>query len=284
MSAAHVSEKKKKELSEITKLLREYPIISITDMNNIPAPQLQKMRSLLRGKVLIRMTKKTLMKRAFEELKSEKKNIEKLADYLKGMPALILSKEDPFKLNKILEENVSFAPAKAGQVAPDDIVVHKGKTSFPPGPLISELSSVGIKAGIEDGKIAIKEDKVVVKKGEVVSPKVASVLSRLDIKPMRIGLEIIAAYDNGEIFTGEVLKISTEKTVGMLRRAFVETFNLAVEIGYLTKETVELLISKASLQAKTLALEAGILTKETVGEELSKAESQAKALSEVIKQ
>ncbi len=279
---AHVSEKKKKIVNELTKLLENARVIGIVDMNNLPALQLQKMRSLLRDKVIIRMTKKNLMKIVFERLKEKKPNIQELEGFLKGMPALIITDQDPFKLSKILKENISSAPVKAGQIAPNDIIVKKGKTSFPPGPIISELAGAGIKAGIEGGKVAIKEDAVVAREGEIVNDKVASVLNRLGIEPMKVGLKIIAAYEDGQIFKSDVLEISTEQVLANMTRAALESRHLAMTIGYITKDTIIPMLSKAYSEAKALSSEANILTKENVEEELSKAESIAKSVSEKI--
>ncbi len=279
---AHVSERKKRNVAELTELAKKYNVIALVDMNNLPAPQLQRMRELLRGKVLIKMTKKTLMRIIFNNLSNEKKDITKLSNYLEGMPALALTNEDPFKLAKILKENVSSAPAKAGQVAPDDIVVPKGKTNFPPGPIISELSSIGIKAGIEGGKVAVKEDAVVVKKGEIISDKVASVLKRLGIEPMKIGLRIIAAWDNGEVFASDVLSISTEKVLDDLRRAAAESKALALELVYPCSDVIEDLLVRAYRGAKALSLEAGIVTSDNIADMLAEAELAAQALSKKI--
>ena len=278
----HVSEKKKKIVKELTKLISDARVIGIVDMNNLPALQLQKMRALLRDQVMIRMTKKNLMRIAFENIKDKKSNIQELEKYLIGMPALIITNEDPFKLARILKENMSTAPVKAGQVAPNDITVKKGKTNFPPGPIISELSNVGIKAGIEGGKIAIKEDTVVAQEGEVVSDKVASVLKRLGVEPMKIGLKIVAAYEDGQIFKSDVLGISTEQVMSDMIRATSQAYALATEIGYITEETIMPLLNKAYSQARALSSEANIVTADNIKDEISKAETGAKVISEKI--
>ena len=120
---------------------------------------------------------------------------------------VLFSKENPFSLFKVLKKNKSSAPAKAGQKAPKDILVSKGGTNLPPGPMISQLSNVGIKTGVENGKIAIKEDCIVAKEGDEISQPLAEVLTRLEIEPMEIGLNLSAVYENGEILTKSVDKI-----------------------------------------------------------------------------
>ena len=104
-----------------------------------------------------------------DKAKEKKPGIEKLKDHLNGMPSLMFTKENPFRLAANLMKSKSKAPAKAGQVAPSDIVVEAGPTGFAPGPVIGELGQLGIKTSVENGKVAIKENKVLVKKGEKIA-------------------------------------------------------------------------------------------------------------------
>ncbi|MBU1201276.1 MAG: 50S ribosomal protein L10 [Nanoarchaeota archaeon] len=273
---AHVAEYKKETVKTFTKLIDEYPIIGVVNMNNLPTKQLQKMRENLRNTVILKMTKKRLIKIAID--KSKKPNIQLLKDKLKGMPAILFTKENPFALYSTLKKNKSKAPISAGQVAPNDIIVSAGKTNFSPGPVIGELGSFGIKSGVENGKIAIKEDKVVAKEGVVVNAKLAGLLQRLGVEPMEIGLDLVVVYENGEILTKTVLDIDEDAYKNEFQTAARMAFNLAINAAYPTQETIKLLIQKAALESKALAIEANILTDETVGLILSKAQREANAL------
>src|SRR3990170_5266025 len=122
---AKVPDYKKKLVQDMISLMRRYNIIGVVNMSNLPAPQLQSMRSELRGKIELFMTKKRLMKIAIGKIKDEKKNIEELVKYFEGMPALIFTNENPFKLSKILQKSKTSAPAKPGQIAPNDIIIRK---------------------------------------------------------------------------------------------------------------------------------------------------------------
>ncbi|MBI2108408.1 50S ribosomal protein L10, partial [Candidatus Woesearchaeota archaeon] len=188
MMQAHVAEYKKEVVSNLVELARKYPIIGVVNMESMPAPQLQNMRAQLRKNAVLTMTKRRIIKIAFQQAAKEKKGLESLNEHLGGMPALIFTNENPFRLSRTLDKSKSPAPAKAGQIAPNDITIHKGPTPFAPGPFIAELSMTGIKSGIEGGKIAIKEDTVVAKKGDKIKPKVAEILLRLGIQPMEVGL------------------------------------------------------------------------------------------------
>ena len=77
----HISDFKKKEVVELAKLIDSYEIIGIINVENLPARQLQKMKTKLRKDMHIRMAKKNLIKHAI--LASKKKDIQKLADNLR---------------------------------------------------------------------------------------------------------------------------------------------------------------------------------------------------------
>lgn len=280
---AHVSQKKKDIVKKIKELASEYPIIGAVNMANLPAKQLQSMREQLRGKVRIFMTKRRLMKVAFEALKDKVKNLEALKPHLEGMPALIFTRENPFALFRITKRNKSKAPAKGGQTAPSDIKVSAGPTSFAPGPIIGELGAFGIKTQVDAGKLQIIKDTVVCEKGQVISPKLAEMLTRLGIMPMEIGLDLTAILEEGTVYTKDVLDVDEEAFAEGISQAAVMAFNLAFEISFPAKETLEPLIAKAFNDAKGLAMEAGILTKETAEMLLAKAHTEMMSLRETAK-
>src|SRR3989338_3504593 len=89
---------KKDVVARLIKLIKEYPIIAAVNLENMPAKQLAVMRSTLRGKVEIFMTKRRLMKLAIAATKKDKPGIEKIEEKLKGMPALLFTRENPFTL------------------------------------------------------------------------------------------------------------------------------------------------------------------------------------------
>lgn len=269
---AHVSAEKKKVVAEFVKLINEYPIVAAVNVESIPAKQLAKMRSLLRGKVVILMTKRRLIKLAIKSVKDKKPGIEALEAYLVGMPALLFTKDNPFRLFKILEKNKSRASAKAGQIAPDDISVESGPTPFAPGPIIGELGQIGLKAGIESGKVVIKQGKIVVKKGEKISAQVASILTRLDIHPMQIGLDLTAAYEAGVIFTKDVLAVDETAFLNKIKTASSEAVNLSVFTAYPTQDTITLIVQKSYKDAKGLAVSQSIYADGIMGAILAKAE------------
>jgi large subunit ribosomal protein L10 len=272
-----VSQKKKEFVQELTDKIKKFPIIGIVNLQSLPAQQLQNMRATLRAKgVLITMTRKKLIDLALTN--SGKKDIAKLIEKIKGMPALLFSEINPFSLYKTIQKNKSEAPAKAGQEAPKDVVVKAGPTNFAPGPIISELGAVGIKTKVENGKLAIIDDVVVVKEGEKISAKVAETLKRLDIKPMEIGLDLVAVWEDGFVFAGKDLAIDEDQYMSDITQAAQWAMNLAMEAGYACSETSQLLLQKAFREAKAVAIEGAIVNTETRDELLAKAENQAQSV------
>ncbi len=276
---AKISEEKKKVVDNYLRLIDSYPIVGCVNMEGLPTPQLQKMREQLRGKVDIFMGKRRLIKIALEEAKSKKPGIDKLADHLKGMPALIFTSENPFTLYKTLQKNKSSAPAKEGQESPKDVVVPAGPTGFAPGPIISELGSVGIKAGIENGKVIVKEDSTVIKEGDKFTGKLASILTRLGVEPMEIGLDLTATYEDGEIFTKNILAVDEQEYLDTISRFSTEAFNLSMFVTYPTKDNITHLLSQAYSRSANLAVNAPVYEKDVIDKIIAKAQSQAQGLA-----
>ncbi|RAP49746.1 MAG: 50S ribosomal protein L10 [Methanosphaera sp. SHI613] len=273
----HVADWKKEKVADLENLTNSHEIIGIVNLADIPAPQLQTMRKSLSGKAILKMSRKNFIKIALDNV--NKDNIEGLSDYLEGQPAMVFTEMNPFKLFKILEDSKTEAPAKAGAIAPADIVVPAGDTSFPPGPILGELQQAGIPAKIDKGSIVVQEDAVVVEEGEPVPKNVADVLTKLEIYPMEVGIDLLAVYEDNTIYTADVLKIDEEETKANIASAYQSAINLSVFAGIINSESAPLLIQKAARDAMNLAVNANILTSETTDKILSKAYAQMLAIA-----
>lgn len=267
---------KEPTVNKIVDKLNNSKTVAVVDLVNLPSRQVQEIRAKIKGQIKILVTRKRLLRRALENSKVQ--GSKDLANELKGMSALICSDMDSFELFRVLKANMSDSAARAGQLAPFDIEVKAGPTPFSPGPILSELGEVGLQAAIEGGKVVIKEDAVVVKEGEAVSEKAASILSRLEVKPIKIGLNLISALEEGKLMSRKVLDIDISEYIKNIERAHSDAFKLAIAQAIPTKDTIEALVQKAASEALALAREGDILTSETAGEVISKAERAATAL------
>lgn len=276
---AHVAAWKKDLVSELVQDMREYPVVAIVDMAGIPGQQVQSMRAGLRAHAKLKMTKNNLMLLAIDEAAKEKPEIAGLKDAIHGQCAIVTTDIDPFKLFKKLEATMTPAPAKEGQIAPFDIVVPKGPTPFGPGPIIGELQKIGLPAAIEAGKIVVKKDTTLVKEGEPIPGPVAAMLPKLEILPMVVGMELRSAYEDGVIYSKDVLDIPEDYYSTMFATAAYNALALGVSIAFPTKETIVPLIAKAFRETMNLSVEAAIPTKENIDILLAKADAQMLALA-----
>ena len=244
--------KKAKDVEELTQLINTYHVLGIADLYKVRAIQLQELARKFRSIIQLKVTKNILLKMALRN--SKKIGIEKLIETLKGSNILLLTNMDPFKLLLLLERSKLKMVAKTGDVAPNDIIVPAGNTSLPPGPAISELHDVGVRTKIDGGSVWALRDTVITKKGETVTSKVASILPKLGIKSLEVGLKLIAAYDDGLVITSSQLFLDLNVIRRQFEEAFNKAFNLSLNVVYPTKETLNVILWRAASNARNLAI------------------------------
>jgi len=269
---------KAREVEEIQGLLEKYKTIGVAGLQKVRAAQLQELKKKLRGIAHLRVIKNTLMRRAVAKCKS-KDGIENLEGQITGSNILLFTDLNPFKLVILLQKSRVQITAKAGDIASWDVVVPSGNTGLPPGPIISQLGGVGLPTRIESGSVWINRDTLVVKQGEVIDARLASVLSKLGIRPVEAGLIMKAVYDDGLIITEEQLRIDLDEIQRNIQEAGVYAFNLSLNAAYPVPETIELLVQTAFQQAYNLSLNAVIPTSETIVDLLRKAHIEASSLN-----
>jgi len=245
---AKVSERKKKALADLVSLLNKSKTIVIASTRAVPSSRLQRMRKDLKD-IKIVMTKKNIMLKALE--KAEKNNVKKLSEYLVENFAVLFSESDPYDIAATLVKQRSKARAKAGQIAPFDIVLEAGPTDLPPI-FISELADLGIKTKMEGGKVAVREAFMLAKSGEKIAPERADMMLKLSIEPFSVGLEPVAAYDSKSDKIYTELKVDPEGFLEKLKKAMQEAMSLSVSKAIPTKETIKLILYKAFSQANAL--------------------------------
>ncbi len=271
---------KRTEVEAVANLARSSSVIGIASVHEIPARQLQSIRRDLKGKVNIRISKKTLISRALAE--SGKERIGELESKLQGEVALLFTDMNPFKLFRHLEDGKVNAPAKPGHRPPEDVWVPRGQTPFAPGPIVSQLQKVGIPARIERGKVVILDDTLLVKAGEPIDRARSDILSQLGIHPMRIGLNVTAVYEEGMVFERSVLDVSADEIAGQLSLAAKQAFNLAYNSRYIAEATIVPFIQEAYRSARSLSIGLGFATKDTVGDIIAVAHSRMLALASAL--
>lgn len=277
---AHVAQWKKDIVAQLKGIINGNRTVALVSVNGIPAVQMQKMRASLREKSRVMVAKNRLIKLALENSSETKPGIEHLIDYIKHQQlAVVGTDKDAFSFFKEIEKSKTKAPARGGEIAPEDITVKAGPTSFKPGPIVGEFGKVGIPAAIEGGKIVIKKDKTVVKAGEKISKELAQMLAKLEIFPITVGMDVLATYEDGTVFDRTVLAVDEEEYLNRVRSAAGSAFNLAMYIRYISDMTVEPLIARAARDALNLAVNAAVPTSESIEALIAKAQREMLALA-----
>jgi len=269
---------KAEEVEEIKSLVQQYKAVGIASLQKVRAAQLQELRRKLEKGAHLRVVKNNVIKRAIAECK-EKPGIENLEEHLGGSNIFLFTNLNPFKLAFLLEKSRVKTTAKAGDVAAFDVIVPAGNTGLSPGPIISQFTTVGLPTRIEAGSVWVSRDTLVAKKGEVITARLASVLSKLGIKPVDIGLTMKVVYDEGLILTEEQLRLDLDEFRRSVEEAHAYAFNLSLKAVYPLPENIAFLLQTAHHEAYRLALSAGIPTRDTIADLIRKAHTEMLSLS-----
>ncbi len=198
---------------------------------------MQKIRLSLRGHAVILMGKNTMMRKAIRGHLEKNPNLEKLLPHIFENIGFVFTKQDLSFIREKLQDNKVAAPAKAGAIAPCDVVLPAQITSLGPEKT-SFFQALQIQTKITKGTIEIINDVHLIKKGDKVGASEATLLNMLNISPFSYGLSVRQVYDSGAIFDPAILDIKPED----LRAKFVEGVRnvaaISLQIGYPTVASV----------------------------------------------
>jgi large subunit ribosomal protein L10 len=247
-------------VKELTDKMKKSRTVLLASCKGLPGKQFHEIKKKLRGKAEFQVAKISSITRAIDNV--DKGAIKNLKNELGADIVIFFSNMDPFELSGLLADSQSPSKAKAGDISPEDIKIEPGLTELIPGPAISELGAVGLKIAVKDGKLEIQNEAVVVKEGEEINSKVASVLGKLDISPMKVGFLPLAAFDREEDKTYVGIKIDKPGVLNELQDLIGKALGFAVSIGYTTKETITFFIAKAGSEERALGNLVGVEKKE----------------------
>jgi len=267
---------------QMLELPKSYNVIALSKVNKVRATQLMKIRKKFHKEIIIKVIKNRVTQRAFEKI-SDVQGIDKLSSQLEGQCALMFTNISPFKLNLIFDQNKVFLLAKGGDITKTEIMIPSGDTGITPGPVLSEFKEANVPTKIDQGTIWVSRDTIVAKPADVISTKLASLLSKLNIKPIEAGIVVNYAIADKLVFAEDDLRIDINEIKNELGRSYNESISLAVESSYFTRESMGYLLSKAFRQAQYLALESNYLSKDTAGQIISTEEMKAQNLVNKLK-
>ncbi|MCI4363363.1 MAG: 50S ribosomal protein L10 [Thermoplasmata archaeon] len=277
-----VRPEKTRRVELLAESIRDAPVAALVGFRGVPAAAMQRMRKELRGRGHpIVVAPNSAIRHALQAAANERPSLRPLLDHVTDQTAVLVAKGNPFGLSRELDETRSPTPARGGELAPMDIVVPGGTTSFKPGPIVGELQQAGFPAAIEKGKVVLKKDTTIVRAGQPIPRNVATLLTRLDILPLEVGLNLRALVDGETFYAPDVLRVDLDALRARVAGAHRLALGVALDLAWTTPETTPLLVGRAHRIALAVALEIGDISKVTLPHLVGRAVRQAKAVAEL---
>ena len=274
-------QKKMLMYQQIQELPGKYKVVALVRMEKVRSSQLLPLRKKFKGEVEIVSIKDKVAQKSLSTLKIP--GIEKLADKLVGQCVLMFTNMSPIRLNILLGKNKIMMAARGGDKASVDVVIKAGNTGITPGPILTDFKEAGVSTKIDQGTVWITKDSIAAKKGDIITAKLATLLSKLDVKAVEAGIILNSALEEKIVYNQDELTVDVEKYRTAFAQAHQEALSLSIEIGYITKENINIILSRAAQQARSLAVESGFLTDDTKEATIQRAHGQAKSLSGKLK-
>ncbi|XP_049402948.1 60S acidic ribosomal protein P0 [Solanum stenotomum] len=250
------AEKKIAYDTKMCQLLDDFTQVLVAAADNVGSNQLQSIRKGLRGDSVVLMGKNTMMKRTIRvhAEKTGNETILNLIPLLVGNVGLIFTKGD---LKEVSEEVAKYkvgAPARVGLVAPVDVVVPPGNTGLDPSQT-SFFQVLNIPTKINKGTVEIITPVELIKKGDKVGSSEAALLAKLGIRPFSYGLVVVSVYDNGSVFSPEVLDLTEDDLIEKFAMGVSMVTSLALAISYPTLAAAPHMFTNAYKNVLAIAIE-----------------------------
>jgi len=232
----------------------EYSKLLVVGADNVGSQLFQKIRHALRGHAVIQMGKNTMIRKILREIVESHPQYEALLPLIKGNVGLVFTKGD---LNYVRSKLVEFrvgAPAKAGSIAPNDVIVPKGPTGMEPTQT-SFLQALNIASKINRGQVEIINDVFLIKAGDKVGQSEATLLGKLNIKPFSYGLKLLNVYDNGSVYEPNVLDLTDSDLLDKFTTGLSNVASLSFEIGFPTLASLPHALADAYKNVLSVAVE-----------------------------
>jgi len=222
---------------KLLKLLDEYPKCFVVGVDNVGSKQMQQIRIALRGHAEILMGKNTMIRKAIRGHLQKNQALEKLLPHIVGNVGFVFTKDELTDVKVKILDNKVAAPAKAGSLAPIDVILPAQNTGLGPEKT-SFFQALSIPTKISRGTIEILNDVHIIKKNEKVGASEATLLNMLNVMPFTYGLLIQQVYDSGAIFEPRVLDITPEDLRAKFMQGVRNVAAISLAINYPTQASI----------------------------------------------
>jgi len=222
---------------KLKELLAKYPSIFVVNVDNVGSNQMHQVRVALRGKGIVLMGKNTMVRRALRSILSDSPQFERLLPHVRGNVGFVFTSGDLKDVREIITSNQVRAPARAGALAPLDVVVPAGNTGMEPGKT-SFFQALQIPTKIARGTIEIVADVKVLVAGTRVGSSEATLLNMLNISPFTYGVTVLQIFDQGNVFPPTVLDVTETELLDRFLSSVKTIACISLAINYPTLVSV----------------------------------------------
>lgn len=242
-------------------LFDEYSRVLLVNVDNVGSKQMQQIRISLRGKAVLLMGKNTTIRKAIRGHLEHNPLLEKILPHIRGNVGFVFTNDDLQDIREIIVSNQVGAPAKAGAIAPIDVLVPASNTGLGPEKT-SFFQALSIATKISKGTIEIISEVHLIHIGEKVGASEAALLQMLKIFPFSYGLKITQVYEGGAIFSPSILDIKEDDLIGEFLKGVSRVAAVSLQIGYPTVASVPHSIVNGFKNLLALAVATDITFKE----------------------
>lgn len=256
MSAARL--KKEKYFERMFEILNTYNKFFLVDIDNVGSQQMNQARVLMRGKAEILMGKNTLMKKCINTFLESNPGhpIEQILDKLVLNVGFVFTNEDLGDIRAVIDECAKPAPARAGSIAPIDVIVPAGPTGAGPEQT-GFFQALQIPTKIMKGQIEMLSDTHLIHAGDKVTPGQASLLEKLETKPFTYNMVIKEVYDNGDMYPVAVLDMTDDVLEGYFYEGLRNVASISLALDIPTAASLPHLFATAVKDLIAISLESG---------------------------
>ncbi|CAH8625254.1 unnamed protein product [Schistosoma intercalatum] len=222
---------------KLEKHLSEFDKCFIVNVDNVRSKQMQQIRMALRGSAELVLGKNTLMRKVIQKQMGQDTTLEKLLPHIRDNVGFVFTNGDLADVRDKIEKNRVEAPAKAGAIAPCDVIVSAQNTGLGPEKT-AFFQALSIPTKIARGAIEIISDVHLVRKDEKVGMSEATLLGMLKIHPFTYGLVIKQVFEQGCVYDPAVLDITPEMITEKFAAIVQNIACLSLALDYTTLASI----------------------------------------------
>jgi len=222
--------RKKEYFKRLEGYLTTYSKVLIVTANNVGSNHLQKIRASLRGQAVLLMGKNTMIRKCIREHLSKNASFEPLLAHIKGNIGFVFTNGDLPEVRSKLSALKVKAAAKAGTIAPCDVIVPSGPTGLEPTKT-SFFQALTIQTKINKAVIEIINEVHLIKAGSKVTVSQAALLQMLNIQPFQYSLDVKTVYDDGSVYPAAMLDLTDADVLAKFRQGVTNVAALSLEVG-----------------------------------------------------